>query len=484
VITDLPPFCDVIVKVAGERHVTTVRIWVPLLWNGRFLGVGGGGNRLMTSLMLPDWIRASTLPTAIRNGFAVANTDGGNQDTRFVEWGLIEATGEIDWELTENWVHRSTHEMTIIGKAVTEAIRGEPPRFSYFVGTSGGGRQGLVEAQRYPDDYDGIWSSDPAINWTTFIPGALWPALVMEKLGAVHPAKFDVFRAAAIAACDNMDGLSDGIVGAYDRCQFDPRRVIGEPTDAGPITATDAEVVARIWEGPRRAATGEFLWYGVRPDIETWGSSAMGVGICMTQKVDGVLRPQAFGICDGFLRAWVVRDPAWTWQSMSFEDYERLFDRSVNELASLASDDPDLRAFGAAGGKLLLSHGAADQLIMSQGTVNYYRRVVDAVGSLDATRQFARFFYSDGDGHSSPVEGGWGVMLAEGMTALMNWVENGEVPDALMARSIDYETGTVSGGRPVFAYPCATRYRGAGDPGQHSSYEAAEVSEEVLSEIA
>ena len=470
VIMDLPIFCEVVVHVRETpEHVSHVTVWVPLAWNGRFLGTLGGGNRTNHWLGFPENFRSLTMPMALRNGFATASTDGANRDPRIADWGLKPGSSEVDWQLIENWVHRSTHGMTVIGKAVTKAIQGSAPLYSYLAGCSGGGRQALVEAQRYPDDYDGIWSSDPAINWTKFSPATIWPALVMKEYGVLAPAKLEAFRAAAIKACDGLDGLSDGIIGAFDPCVFDARKVIGESTEAGVISETDALVMNKIWEGPR-TRDGAFLWYGLRPGVESWGNNITQAGMASTQEANGVREPVAFIIAEAYLRSWIKKDPDWNWKEMTFEDFERIFDFSVRELADLASDDPDLSAFRDHGGKLILSHGANDQVIFVDGSIDYYRRVLEAMGGEEPTKSFARFFVTEGDGHGACLTPGPGLTIADTMVALMRWVEEGQAPDDIVAKETDFATGQLLATRPAYAYPMVPQYRGAGDPKDASSF--------------
>ncbi len=469
-VEDLPDFWEVRIVSRGPRHVTTITVWAPRRWNGRFLGTFGGGNRTDSIFGVPESMRGVGLSTAVRNGFAAAKTDGGNRDPRFADWGLIEGTNEIDWELTKNWIDRSTHEMTVVGKAITEAIYGEPPRYSYAAGCSGGGRQALVEAQRYPGDYHGIWSSDPAINWTKFIPGELWPALVMKELGApLAPDKMDAFRVAAIDACDGVDGLRDGIVGAFDPCTFDARTLVGQDTPAGVITETDAAAMNKIWEGPR-TADGDFLWYGLRPGSESWGRSPLSGGLCSVAEVDGKLEPQPFEIATSYIKSWLVRDAAWDWKTLTFDGFEALFEQSVREMADCAADEADLSAFAAAGGKLILSHGANDQLIPAEGSIDYYRRVIDETGSEEDVKTFARLFVSEGDGHAHSNMPGPGLTPAEAMTALMQWVEAGIAPEEITCSTVDLPTGAVIATRPVYAYPMVPEYRGQGDPDHKASF--------------
>jgi hypothetical protein len=266
--TGLPDYCDVRVrKLSPGGHVAEIMVWVPLRWNRRFLGTGGAGNRTDPPWFFLPHDRVLMMPAAVRNGFATASTDGGSRDHRHVDWALADGAGDLDWELIRNRAHRSTHEMTVIGKAVTGAVHGTAPEYSYFQGCSGGGRQALMQAQRYPADDDGVWSANPAINWTKMVP-----------------AELEAFRAAAVAACDGADGLRDGVIGAFDSHEFDPAQLVGEPT------------------------AGEPLWFGLRPGAESWGDNVYQHGRCLTARVGGELVPVPFGIAESWFR-WVAGDP-------------------------------------------------------------------------------------------------------------------------------------------------------------------------------
>ena len=437
----LPDYCDVRVRqLSTGGHVVNHTVWVPLQWNQRFMGTGGTGNRTTVGMHVPPYFRIITVPVAVRNGFAAATSDGGNQDARLVDWAFRGDSYELNLDLIRDWAFRSTHDMTVIGKTVAQAIHGAAPRFSYFQGCSGGGRQAMMQAQRYPQDYDGIWASDPAINWTKFIPAMLWPALVMqEEHNPLPPAKLEAFRAAAGAA----------------RGGLDPTRLVGAQTSAGLITNADAVVMARIWAGPQRAS-GEPCWYGLRPGTQSWGDELdPGAGLCSTQLVDGEHRPAPPAIAESWMR-WVARDPHLSLGDLSYTRFEELFDRGVTDFADLATDDPDLHGLRDHGAKLILSHGAADDVVLVDGSIDYYRRVVEAMGGMEQTATFARLFISEGDGHGT-ARLGPGLSLAAGMRALMNWVENGIAPDEVHAETFDLHTGEVLASRPVHAYPRVPR---------------------------
>lgn len=470
-VENLPDFIDVRVEqTTPGGHVAQIIVWVPLEWNGRFFGVAGGGMRTLS-----DWFdlvpsRAATHASVLRNGFAVAGTDGGIRDLRPDAYAFDEQTREIDWELLRNWSHRATHDMTLVGKAVTEAVTGSAPRFSYFSGGSGGGRQSMAQAQRYPEDYDGIWATDPAINWSHFVPATIWPALVMNQLGNVlPPEKFEAFRQAAIAVTDGADGLTDGLPKTLGEVDIDPFTVVGTPTSAGEITVADAEVVQKIWQGPR-TMDGEFLWHGLHPHAESWGTNFVRIGIAGTQEVDGQLEPVPFFHPLDWLGIYLLRDPAWDWKTLTFEQFEELFARSVTEFAEFDTADPDLTGLRDAGAKLLITHATGDEVIFYQGTVDYYRRVQEAMGGPEETSKFARLFITPGAGHVHMAGQNAAATLAGSMIALMRWVEEGVAPESLRADRYDVATGEVTMSRPVYPWPTETVYRGQGDPTELASF--------------
>ncbi|MFE5474119.1 tannase/feruloyl esterase family alpha/beta hydrolase [Nocardia sp. NPDC056541] len=455
---DLPGYCEVVVHQQDPGgHTVEIRVWVPLTWNGRFLGTAGGGNRTTAGLMSGDEFRGATLANAVRNGFAAASTDSGvGRDPRISDWQLDESTGELDDNLIENWVHRSTHDMTVIGKAVTTAIHGATPRFSYFQGTSGGGRQAIAQARLHPADYDGVWSSDPAMNWTRLIPAELWPALVMKELdNALAPEKFEAFRQAVVDDFALRTGSPESFTTSDEPPAFDPYRLVGQATTAGPIVEADAQVMKMIWDGPR-TATGEQLWFGLRPGAESWG--ALGPhGLCITkEEPDGRRTPDPWAIALSWFATWLQRDPEWDWRTLTFDEYERLFLKGIEEFAYLSVEDPDLSELRDGGRKLLLTHGTDDQVIFSQGSRHYFDNVIEHMGGRPATDEFARFFLCAGDGHSFRIPSGFGIDLATGMIALMNWVENGIAPDSLETLHFADDGISVAEVRSIAAYGTAS----------------------------
>ncbi|GAB3282796.1 tannase/feruloyl esterase family alpha/beta hydrolase [Kineosporia babensis] len=474
-IGNLPAFCDIrIEQRAPGGHTVTFYVWAPLAWNGRFLATGGAG-----SLTGPLWFevptcRAMTMPVALRNGFVTAATNAGNVDDRVNDWALRKDSGTLDWDLIENWVHRSTHDMAEVSKAVIVALYGTGPEYSYYVGGSGGGRQGLASAQRHSGDFDGIWISDPAMNWNTLNIAILWPALAMKLHDNIlPPAKLDAFRAAVLEALDGADGVRDGFLSAAETIEFDPETVIGTPTTAGEVTKIDAVTMQAIWDGPR-AQDGRQLAAAPRPGSKFWTSPEKpGVGSVLFTEVEGELKVTP-SIAVNHVR-WVAEDPEASWEDLTLDGFWDLCDTGAQRLAAIDSDD-DLTSFRASGGKLLITQAIEDEVLRYQEVLNFYLGVVQRAGGQQEASSFVRMFLSDGDIHGYCIGAGAGVSLAAGTTALMKWVEDGEEPQVMVAERFDVALGEVTATRPVYAYPEIPRYRGEGDPKQATSYEPVRMS--------
>jgi feruloyl esterase len=416
-------------------------------WNGRFQGTGGGGFSGGSE---------GALLTPLREGYAAAATDTGHVggSGSFA----LDANGRLAWQLIRDNAYLGIHEAAVVGKALATEYYGVAPAYSYFNGCSTGGRQGLSEAQRYPADYDGILSGAPAINWQKLHVAQLWGQLTMlVSNNAVAQCKFQAANAAAVAACDPNDGVVDGVLEDPTRCAFDPATLVGTVTPCGEITAADAAVIGRIWEGPRRL-DGEFMWYGL-----TRGTAFNG----LNNTTGTPPAPAPFFITLEWFRYWLTMNPAFDWRTLTREHYELLWDQSLEEYgAVIGTDNPDLSAFEDRGGKILLWHGFSDQLIYPQGTIDYYLRVQEAIGGKNKTETFARLFLAPGVAHCG---GGPGPQPTGLLDAVVDWVENGKAPKELLAVRTD-ATGAVTRSRPLCLYPQVARWNGKGSTDDARSF--------------
>jgi hypothetical protein len=356
--------------------------------------------------------------------------------------------------------------MTLAAKDVIRAYYGTDPAHSYFNGCSTGGRQGVMEAQRFPDEYDGIVAGAPVINFPEMQTGQIWGQLAMlASVNPVAPCKFEAALAAAIEACDTVgDGVRDGVIGDPLACGFDPGTLVGRDTPCGPITAADVDVIRKIGEGPRRA-DGGFLWYGLAP-------GAPFAGLHDTVEVDGRLEGKPFQYDLWWLGLFLAQDRRWDWKTLTPASFEAFFDQAVRQYNDvLGADNPDLSAYAASGGKLLLWHGAADFGVPFQGTVDYYERVQATLGA-DRAQEFVRLFLAPGVGH---CRGGAGAQPADPLAALVDWVENGKAPATLHGERLD-ENGVATATRPICPYPTVARSNGQGAPDDGGVYQCAEAT--------
>ncbi len=446
--------CRVTATVTHPPAGDQVKVFIGLPvkgWNGRFRGTGGGG-------FVGGRVENLRGPLAL--GYAVAATDTGH-----VGGGggfALEADGRLNWQLIRDNAYLGVHAMTVVGKVLVKAFYGREPRYSYFVGNSTGGRQGLMEAQRYPEDYDGIVSGCPAINWHRFLLCDLWPQVVMLAAGNWVPKeKLEAATAAAIAACDELDGVKDGVIDDPTRCAYDPGALVGTKIGEGTFTAADADVVRKLWQGPR-AHDGSFMWHGMVPGTDLF-ETAGTVGTPLTGK--------PFGIALDYLRHYLVQDPKWDWTKLTPAKFELLWRQSVEQYGEvIGTDNPDLTAFRDGGGKLLIFHGLADQQIPAGGTIDYYRRVQQRMGGAEKTTQFARLFLVPGVNHGFR---GAGPAPTSVVDAMVRWVEEGEAPERLLAERRD-EAGKLIRTRPLFPYPAVARYVGHGSTDEAANFEPAQ----------
>ncbi|GAA0598565.1 tannase/feruloyl esterase family alpha/beta hydrolase [Kribbella sandramycini] len=415
-VDGVPAYCEVTVRLShADDHVKTV-VWLPKTgWNGRFQALGGSG--YWAGEFGAPWAKA------VKAGYAVASTDAGVGPSPFTadDWAL--KNGKVDRTLLTNFASRSAHDLAVVGKAVTKQYYGRAASYAYWNGCSTGGRQGYVEAQQHPDDFDGILAASPAINWERWTVSAIWPAVVMNA-ERNYPTKceFDAFADAARQACDNDQP---------QKCRWAPERLIGKTIlcEGKPvtITAADAKVVRKIWDGPRG------LWYGL-----TRGTSFDGLAVTNGQSA------VPFAVPDSWVRNFLKLDPKFDTSTLTYTQFAKLFRQSQAQYNRIiGSDDPDLSAFQRSGGKLLSWHGLADSLIPAQGTINYRRRVERELGGPTRTNTFYRLFLAPNAGHC-----GGGPAPTDPFTALVNWVEHNKPPATLPAANPDG-----SNSRELCAYP-------------------------------
>ena len=383
-----------------------IEVWLPASgWNGKLLAVGNGG-----------WagsISYAAMAASLGRGYATSSTDTGHTGGRGA-FALGHPEKFIDF------AYRSEHEMTVAAKAIVDRYYGRAPNRSYWQGCSTGGRQGLAEAQRFPDDYDGIIAGSSA-NPRTYLNAwqlSVAQALLKDHASFIPPAKYPAIHRAVLDACDALDGVKDGLIGDPTRCRFDPKTLECKGDD-GPSCLTAAQVAsARIVMSPaKNPRTGEEIFPGLEAGTElAWNF---------------VGAPQPSDLMLDHFRFIVFKDPNWDWRTFDLE--RDLATANAVDRGTINAVDPDLSRFADHGGKLLLYHGWSDGLVAPRASVNYYNSIVKAMGGAAKTAPWTRLFMAPGMGHCG---GGEGPNQFDTVAALEQWVEQGKAPDRIIASRV------------------------------------------------
>jgi len=442
------PYC--LVKLLVQP---AINIWVALPiggnWNGRLQSEGGGG--------YAGSVGVAT--NAVNGGYIGVQTDTGHTGGSG-SFGMLTPvpSGAPDPQLQSDFAFRSEHLMAVLGKQLAQAFYGQPPAFAYWNGCSTGGRQGLRMAQQFPGDYDGLLIAAPAIHWDRFIAAEIWPQVVMnESLGApIANAKLTLATNAAVAACDAQDGVVDALLTRPEMCTYNPANdaSITLPTctaaDAGCLSPAEAAAIQKIWNGPV-GARGKSLWFGLERGAP----------------LNGLAGTTPFPIAVSHAQFWTYFDPAWDWRSLSTANYESYFRAAMQQInPMMASENPDLSAFRGHGGKIVMWHGLADQLIMPRGTTLYYDAVTSRLGGgYAATQQWFRHFQAPGVQHCA---GGSGPQPVNFFQAVVDWVEQGRAPDTLQTSRALSGGGTMT--RPLCPYPSRPVYSGSGSTNDAANF--------------
>jgi hypothetical protein len=374
-------------------------------------------------------------------------------------------------EKVKDFGYRAVHETSVQGKALIQTFYGRGGTRFYFVGCSEGGREALTEAQRYPADFNGIVAGAPAIHWDELNFRGAWDeiALLESPTSFIPPKKLPVLQKAAVAACDALDGVKDGLIENPQHCHFDPAVVQCKGADAEDcLTAAQVAAAKKIYAPLKNPRTGALIEPGFSPGVEA-------VPANWTAWITGNSTPQ-LGIgtlfANFFFADLVFENPKWDVHTLNFDGDVKLTDDKF--AAILNSTDPNLRAFKARGGKLIQYHGWGDAAIPPQGSVDYFESVQATMGK---THDFYRLFMVPSMSHCA---GGPGATLfGNGFTealpqddadhdvvmAIERWVEKGVAPEKLIA------TGFVDGNpaqgvamtRPLCPYPQEARYKGTGE---------------------
>lgn len=422
-------------------------LWLPprTSWNGKFAGVGSGGS---TGI-----IEYRSLSRVLARGYAGVATNSGHHS----EYGY-----DVTWALGQpervtDFGYRAQHVVTEIGKTLTQQFYGRSPQHSYFIGCSQGGHHALTEAQRFPDDYDGIVAGAPVYSWTNEMAGQAWNvrALRHTPAGSLAKDKLTALNEAVAKACAGVDGLIDD----PRQCGFDPITIQCKTAEnSSCLSVEEVAAVKKMYEGPRTSA-------GVRiyPGLTRGGEGQWGRLWSDPKRLGGSW--------EGVYRYMVFDDPSWDISSLDFDRDPTLAKQKLGTI--LDPDNPDLGAFARRGGKLIVYHGWGDDMVPSEVSIDYWTSVNSKMGESRAS-EFYRLFMIPGMAHCGGGPGADTLFHSEKasvvpldperdlLTTLEQWVELGRVPAKFVASRVT-EQGVVERTRLVCGYPVRAKYRGEGD---------------------
>lgn len=427
-------FCRVVLTV--DKEIRT-EVWLPDIWNGRFEGVGNAA--LTGDLNYPSMAQAVT------SGFATASTDTGHRSINMFDSDWV--PGHPD--RVENFAYRGHHMMAVVAKEIIAAYYGAPAKKTYFNGCSSGGWQGLSEAQRYPGDYDGIVAGAPAINFVRLQSNAFVQAWAARRTpnGDIPPAKLSLLAKAMVAQCDATDGLKDGIIGDPRLCKFNYRALQCKAGDK-PDCLTKAQIArAKTLYGPQSTPKGLKLYPG-KP-----------LGVMAGAPIES---PHGQDPFDTMMLTKVLKQTP-SWRTATFDPDRDIPPMEAEVGGMLDATNPDLSAFKARGGKLLLYHGWADNVLSPYNTLDYFHAVEKKVPDA---RDFVRLFFIPSMGHCG---GGDGPNSFDSNSAIVDWVEKNQAPDELIGSHVNAD-GSFGMSRPLCAEPKVAFYKGSGSPDDAASF--------------
>jgi hypothetical protein len=471
IFKELPAFCRVTaeLKPAKDSDIK-IEVWLPVAgWNGKYQGVGNGG--------FAGAVTYQGLAGAVKAGYATASTDTGHAaGGTSAGWALGHPDRIVDFG------YRAIHEMTVKAKALIKAFYGDDPKHNYFASCSNGGRQALMEAQRYPDDYDGIIAGAPANFWTHLLTAGAWDlqALQGDDASYIPAAKIPAISAGVIKACDAQDGVTDGLVSDPQSCHFDPATIQCQDADSNScLTAPQVAALKKLYAGPK-TSKGDKIFPGRVPGGEE-GQGGWPLWITGAAPSTSLM----YQFTTNFFPNMVFDDPAWSFKTFNFDSGVKLADDK--QAANLNSNDANMKAFEKRGGKLIIYHGWSDAAISAFNTVDYYNRVVAAMGPRDAA-SFLRVFMVPGMQHcgGGPGPNSFGQLgLGTGLpdpqhsiyAALEQWVEKGVAPERIVATKYVSDTNAAQGvkmTRPLCPFPQVAKYKGAGDTNDEANFVCAQ----------
>jgi hypothetical protein len=454
-----PAHCRVTGVLAPE---IAFEVSLPARWNGRFYMIGNGGH---AGESLDDPGRAAQRVQALQNGFAFGQTNTGHNARQEPGASFVLSNPQK----AQDYAWRAVHLTAVTAKAITAEYFGRKVARAYWNSCSNGGRQGLLEAQRFPADFDGVVANAPWVSQTGFTMGAVWNQQVLSK-APLTPGKLQLLAARVAMRCDAIDGLPDGLIDDPRRCDFDAARDVPACTagadDDSCLTPAQADAVMKVYRGPQ--AGGRQVFPGFMPGSE---AVVAGPGGATNSAWWGLVVPTPeraaadYGLAANTLRFLAHRPPKPDYDPMTF-DFTRdppLLDAWAREVNATSTD---LARFRRRGGKVLMTYGWADQVLQPLMGVQYYEQVAARYGA--DTTAFFRLFMVPGMTHCA---GGVGPDQFDAVTAVIDWVERGKAPDSLLATK--FAGGKAVRTRPLCPYPQVAKYAGTGSQDDAANFRCA-----------
>ena len=453
-----PAYCRVTGLLSPE---IAFEVSLPAKWNGRFYMIGNGGH---AGESLNDPGREAQRNGALQLGFAFAQTNTGHDGKKEPGASFVMSNPQkaIDY------AYRAVHLTAITAKAITKEYYAKPISRAYWNSCSNGGRQGLIEAERFPEDFDGVVANAPWVDQTGFTIGAIWNERAITE-APISPEKIALVAQHVMAKCDEIDGLKDGLIDDPRQCKFEVAKEV--PTckagsnGNGCLTASQAAALQKIYDGPKSGGKPIFPGYMLGSEALVTapnGTTASGWANLILP-TPNVTKPADFALAEATMRYLVFQPPQpdYDFQKFDFDRDPPLLER-WGKIAN--ATDTNLTAFRARGGKLIMTYGWADPILQPLMGVNYYEKAVEANGPKGT--DFLRLFMVPGMSHCA---GGVGPDQNDAVTAVIDWVEKGAAPEKIIAKKI--VNGATTRSRPLCPYPQVARYKGQGSVDDAASFE-------------
>jgi feruloyl esterase len=452
---ETPQHCRVTGTIAPE---VAFEINLPDRWNRRFYMTGNGG--LAGDAL--DTPNNADRTGALMNGFVMARTNTGHDARKEPSGSFILS----DPQKAIDYAYRAVHVTAETAKKIATDYYAKPITFSYWNSCSNGGRQGLLEAQRFPDDFDGIVANAPWVDQTGFTIGAIWNQKALTDV-PVSAAKINLVAEKAMAKCDEIDGLKDGLIDDPRKCSFDPARDVPacrEGSDTPDcLTSAQAAAIKKVYSGPVSQGKAFFPGYMVGSEALTPGQNGANSGwLGPIIPAQPNAKPADFNLAEGVMRYLVLDPPQAEYDTLKV-DFDQAA-KTIERWSKLAdAKDADLSKFRKSGGKLIMTYGWADTILQPLQGVRYYESVAAKHGK--DTADFVRLFMVPGMAHCG---GGVGPDRNDAVTAVIDWVEKGQAPDHLIATKVT--NGQPVRTRPLCPYPQVARYKGQGSIDDAASF--------------